>query len=123
MHQRRPVQDPPLPADGPGLPAGPAPAQTYTRRTCEADVEAIGQARAVKYLSDHLESPSQRLISPDVQWEMSLPGGERPDIVTYDRTDAAAGVEVIEAKIKGENADYPQWGTHSAPVRPGAVSQ
>ncbi|NEA54273.1 hypothetical protein G3I60_08940 [Streptomyces sp. SID13666] len=88
-----------------------APVDGYLRFTCGPGVEAIGQARAIKYLSDHLESPSQGLISPNVQWEMYLPGNKRPDIFVYDRANPAAGVDVIEAKVKGENADYAQWGT------------
>ncbi|MGW4892751.1 VWD domain-containing protein [Kitasatospora sp. NPDC004240] len=87
------------------------PGFVYDRNTCGKGVEAIGQARGVKYLSDRVETPSQGLISPDVQWEMYQPGNKRPDIVVYDRNNAAAGVDVIEAKVKGENADYPQWGT------------
>lgn len=91
------------------LQAGP-PGLVLRRTACGPGVEAIGQARAVKYLSDRLETPSQGTISPNVQWEMQLPDSKRPDIVVYDRADAAAGVDVYEAKTT-ENKDYADWGT------------
>ncbi|NUR26918.1 MAG: VWD domain-containing protein, partial [Catenulispora sp.] len=80
-----------------------------SRRFCSGNggLEAIGQARAIRYLSDHLEPDPTRLISPNVQWEM-FQGRKRPDIVVYDRNNAAAGVDVIEAKWE-ENDDYADW--------------
>ncbi|MFJ4095875.1 VWD domain-containing protein, partial [Kitasatospora sp. NPDC089913] len=96
--------------EAPGcLQAGP-PGLVLRRSSCGQGVEAIGQARAVKFLSDRLETPSQGLISPNVQWEMQLPDSKRPDIVVYDRANAAAGVDVYEAKTT-ENKDYADWGT------------
>ena len=83
------------------------------RGYCGNGIEAIGQARAVKFLSDHLETPtpSGGLISPNVQWEMSLGNVARPDIVVYNRfskdtkgVTPIAGMQVIEAKVT-ENPD------------------
>ncbi|MFF2953379.1 pre-peptidase C-terminal domain-containing protein [Kitasatospora sp. NPDC057965] len=91
------------------LQAGP-PGLVLRRSSCGQGVEAIGQARAVKYLSDRLETPSLGTISPNVQWEMQLPDSKRPDIVVYDRTNAGAGVDVYEAKTT-ENKDYADWST------------
>jgi hypothetical protein len=89
----------------------------YEKDACDNGVEAIGQARAVKYLSDRLETPSQGLISPNVQWEMTLPNRTRPDIVVYNRFSApttgvysVSGVHVIEAKVT-DNAKYSDWPT------------
>jgi len=89
------------------------PSRSYCYKS--GGVEAIGQARAIKFLSDRLETPSQGLISPNVQWEMSLSNVRRPDIVAYNRFSAPragvrdiAGVHVIEAKVT-ENNDYTDW--------------
>jgi hypothetical protein len=87
-----------------------------TRAACGSGIEAIGQARAVKYLSDHLETPSQGLISPNVQWEVSLGAVARPDIFVYNRFFSPLpgvrpidGVHIIEAKVKNENPKYDEW--------------
>lgn len=69
-------------------------------------VEAIGQARAIRWLSNLLEPGP--LISPNVQGEMGLPKGFRPDIFVYNRSNRAAGVEVIGAKL-ATNRDYADW--------------
>nr|SBO97217.1 hypothetical protein BN4615_P6733 [Nonomuraea gerenzanensis] len=71
-------------------------------------IEAIGQARAIKYLSDQIGG-SGGLINPEIQWEPTLSGGsDRPDIVYYDRAGNNWG-QVIEAKVEG-NPDYSGWG-------------
>src|SRR5207248_7609236 len=74
--------------DRPGCLRGPL-VQNYVytvRDYCGGEgVEAIGQARAIKFLSDRLETPSRGLISPNVQWEVSLGRVRRPDIFVYDR--------------------------------------
>ncbi|MCK2218399.1 VWD domain-containing protein [Actinomadura sp. ATCC 31491] len=71
-------------------------------------VEAIGQARAIKYLSDQIGGGGG-LINPAIQWEPSLSGGsDRPDIIYYDRVGNSWG-QVIEAKVS-DNADYSGWG-------------
>ncbi|MEV4116175.1 VWD domain-containing protein, partial [Nonomuraea sp. NPDC049695] len=76
-------------------------------------IEAIGQARALKYLNDHLGAtpPAGQpgaIINPDVQWETYLNNGrDRPDIVYYDRI-GTTFAEVVEAKVKG-NPDYEGW--------------
>ncbi|MEV0346464.1 VWD domain-containing protein [Nonomuraea sp. NPDC050680] len=76
-------------------------------------IESIGQARAIKYLNDHLGVPPPAqpgaVINPDVQWETYLNNGrDRPDIVYYDRV-GTSFAEVVEAKVKG-NPDYEGWG-------------
>ncbi|GAA3597812.1 hypothetical protein GCM10022419_096440 [Nonomuraea rosea] len=74
-------------------------------------VEAIGQARAIKYLNDQLGVPipatAGAVINPELQWEPTLSAG-RPDIVYYDRA-GNSFAEVIEAKVK-DNPDYSGWG-------------
>ncbi|MFG1978229.1 VWD domain-containing protein [Nonomuraea fuscirosea] len=71
-------------------------------------IEAIGQARAIKYLSDQIGG-SGGLINPEIQWEPTLSGGsDRPDIIYYDRAGNNWG-QVIEAKVEG-NPDYSGWG-------------
>ncbi|TYB64912.1 hypothetical protein FXF51_20965 [Nonomuraea sp. PA05] len=71
-------------------------------------IEAIGQARAIKYLSDQIGGGGG-LINPEIQWEPTLSGGgDRPDIVYYDRAGNNWG-QVIEAKVDG-NPDYSGWG-------------
>ncbi|MFI0719154.1 VWD domain-containing protein [Streptomyces sp. NPDC021224] len=92
----------------PGCLAPPNP-KWYTQDQCGQGVEYIGQSRAIRYLSDHLETPSQGLISPNVQWELQL-GKNRADIVVYDRDNAAAGVDVYEAKTT-ENNTWENWPT------------
>ena len=97
---------------GPIVPPG----WVYERRnSCGSGVEAIGQARAIKFLSDRVETPSQGPISPNVQWEMTLPNRSRPDIVVYNRFSApktgvyaVTGVHVIEAKLT-TNSTYATW--------------
>jgi hypothetical protein len=108
----------------PGCLAGPL-VQNYvyaSKKACYGGggVEAIGQARAIKFLSDRLETPSQGLISPNVQWEMTLRDRDtgdrrRPDIVVYNRFPSAVtgvypvtGVHVIEAKVR-DNYDPVDW--------------
>ncbi|MFI7702450.1 VWD domain-containing protein [Nonomuraea sp. NPDC049480] len=71
-------------------------------------IEAIGQARAIKYLSDQIGGGGG-LINPEIQWEPTLSGGsDRPDIIYYDRAGNNWG-QVIEAKVK-DNPDYSGWG-------------
>ncbi|MEU4514514.1 VWD domain-containing protein [Nonomuraea wenchangensis] len=70
-------------------------------------IEAIGQARAIKYLSDQIGGGGG-LINPEIQWEPSLRGGsDRPDIIYYDRVGSNWG-EVIEAKVQ-DNSNYSSW--------------
>ncbi|WP_103954569.1 VWD domain-containing protein [Nonomuraea solani] len=81
-------------------------------------VEAIGQARAIKYLNDQLGAtpPAGQpgaVINPDIQWEPTLSGGsDRPDIIYYDHVNTSFG-QVIEAKVDG-NPDYAGWGNQVA---------
>ncbi len=90
----------------------------YTRKNdCNNGIEAIGQARAVKFLSDRLETPSQGLISPNVQWEVTLGTKVRPDIIVYNRFSApkagvylVSGVHIIEAKVTS-NPKFTEWMT------------
>ncbi len=44
-------------------------------------------------------------ISPNLQWEIQLPTGDRPDILVYDRTSIASVLQVIEVKGRW-NQDY-----------------
>ncbi len=87
--------------------------QTPQECSPSGGIEAIGQARAIKYLNDLLGGsppPTQPggIIHPNLQWETSLRGGaDRPDIVYYDRV-GVSFAEVIEAKVKG-NPDYEGW--------------
>ncbi|GAA3140035.1 hypothetical protein GCM10010466_33890 [Planomonospora alba] len=75
-------------------------------------VEAIGQARAIKYLNDQL-GVAGGLINPEIQWEPTLSGGsDRPDIIYYDRA-GNNWAQVIEAKVK-DNPDYSGWGAQVA---------
>ncbi|WP_200827730.1 VWD domain-containing protein, partial [Thermomonospora echinospora] len=80
----------------------------YRHNKCGQGIEYIGQARAIRYLSDQLE-PGLAGVTPDVQWEMQV-GRDRLDILYYDRTMPApnAAVQVIEAKVTTNN-DYAQW--------------
>ncbi|WP_143653313.1 VWD domain-containing protein [Streptosporangium subroseum] len=80
-------------------------------------VEAIGQARAIKYLNDQLGVAAPAVpgavINPENQWEPTLSGGsDRPDIIYYDRA-GSTFAQVIEAKVKG-NPDYSGWGNQVA---------
>ncbi|WP_170313733.1 VWD domain-containing protein, partial [Phytoactinopolyspora halophila] len=81
-------------------------------------IESIGQARAIKYLSDRLgRTPpgveSNEVIDPEVQWETVLGGGmSRPDIVYYDRV-GSTFAHVIEAKV-ADNQKYEDWSAQVA---------
>ncbi|MFB9239656.1 hypothetical protein ACFFWC_29695 [Plantactinospora siamensis] len=88
--------------------------QTTSECSPSGGVEAIGQARAIKYLNDNLGVPPPGnqpggIINPMIQWEPTLNGGsDRPDIIYYDRA-GNTFAEIIEAKVK-TNKDYDGWG-------------
>ena len=90
-------------------------------------IEAIGQSRALKFISDRLGQASPpgpgNIINPSIQWETSFGRSDRSDIVQYD-LDGSNFAEVIEAKVKG-NPTYKGWlaqvSRYSSAIRSGGV--
>ncbi|HVQ91421.1 MAG TPA: VWD domain-containing protein [Mycobacteriales bacterium] len=66
------------------------------RRTLD-EAEYIGQARAIAWVNKDRERQASG-VSPNLQWEFTIVGRQRADILWYDRKNIEVPIQVIEAK-------------------------
>ena len=109
---------------------GPRPTSEYVYQNAECggpvknvQAEFIAQARAIAYLNQKLTPQNLGSgVTPDVQWELSLRNGRRPDILYYDHTVVGGVAELIEAKLT-TNADYADIDTIQMPEYLGQLAR